>query len=135
MTGKVKCLHCGSETVPRKKNVMNDDFSHSEQWLCMFCGKELTMPELAAETPAADDENMAKLNSLLGEKLPDKSIKGFAEAEIGNAERRFCRDCAEYVAHPFLSRCNKKQINVCPMDDCAEFVLRKMNDGDKQDGK
>jgi hypothetical protein len=53
---------------------------------------------------------------------------GKAEAsfldELHTAARHFCRDCRQYVKHPFGGRCSLTGKEMEPMGDCPRFEKR-----------
>ena len=107
---KQVCPHCNEETTPAKKSVLNDDFSRCEKIFCVLCGGELD-DEVA-------DSGKERFAALLGVELEAAPTLPDGEAP------RFCRDCANYVVHPFLSRCSLHNRGVDPMEDCTAFAPR-----------
>ena len=62
------------------------------------------------------NSKFSSLENLLSEKKQDGP-----KIESSEDEKHFCRDCIQFVAHPFLSRCELHRKNVNPMDDCLQF--------------
>lgn len=118
---KVVCPHCGEATIARKKAEESNGLKVEYGFFCVFCGGRL---EIAAETPentgAADT---TVLSRLLGGAENEHKIRIEAAAD----EKRFCRDCAEYVEHPFLPRCGKHHRAADPMGDCPSFAPKVRN--------
>lgn len=86
---------------------------------CVSCSAivEEIRPEADSERKAPSrSDGMAKLASFLGEAPVEKP-----RIEAKDSEKRFCRDCAHLVAHPFLCRCSLHNRDVNPMDDCPDF--------------
>ncbi|WP_176013835.1 hypothetical protein [Victivallis sp. Marseille-Q1083] len=114
----VTCPHCGGETVPKEKVLLDGWTRRGTVLVCAFCGGELPSAESPEATAPAADRKTSALAALLGSEVPE-AVKLTASAE----ERRFCRDCRYYIKHPFLSRCERRQAEVNPMDDCPDFAL------------
>ncbi len=117
----VICPQCGESTIPQRQSVWGDDFTSSIQLRCIFCNATWDKEVYEEETVTKKSSALA---SLLG---VDESTMTSSEVLGRDLERKFCRDCAEYVAHPFLSRCAKHKKEVNPMDDCSEFIEKNFN--------
>ena len=113
---KQVCPHCGEETTPCRKSILNDDFTRCEKVVCVLCNGELE--------EAAEEQGKDKLAALLG--VESKSVPELP----GGEAPRFCRDCANYVVHPFLSRCSLHNRGADPMGDCSAFAPRTEKKGD-----
>ena len=117
------CPHCGRNSFLKKESVMDGWTKKGEVLKCASCGRvvcDLRPQETTAgdplKTPAAE-----RLKSLLG-------ADGFAakpKITADETEKRFCKDCAFLVQHPFNLRCSKTNRTVNPMDDCPDFLKRK----------
>lgn len=117
---KTDCPHCGQSTIVREKVETDGWQVVGKVLVCAFCGKSLGTPEekCASETSGNDDSaSLSGLASLLGAEPPTAAPR----LDTAPDEARFCRDCVNYVAHPFLSRCELRHANVNPMDDCPDF--------------
>ncbi|MEA4862612.1 MAG: hypothetical protein AB7F40_10810 [Victivallaceae bacterium] len=118
-TAKTICPHCGETTAPRTRLKNPDDFNSPRITVCMFCGGELpaatTGKEPAATATRAENSALA---GLLG---GDEREKRF-ELRNFSADRRFCRDCSEFIPHPFGSRCGKTGRPADPMADCPDYT-------------
>ena len=116
---KFKCPKCGSESVLVRKTVMDGWTKKGEMLACALCSAKISdYLEEMDKRPAK--ESSAKLASFLG--VREISQKRLDSKE---GEKRFCRDCAHYIAHPFMDRCSLRNREVNPMDDCPEFSLKK----------
>lgn len=124
---KVICPSCGEETVPQRRVITPLDGNFSvkrEEFHCLFCGGLL--PGKVENTTARVDNspNKSSLKELLGISgdEPRKTV-----ISVQDCEKRFCRDCKFYVAHPFLSRCDRHKCAADPMGDCPDFIRRDVN--------
>ena len=122
------CQHCHSQSIAKLERRL-DGFTVVEEYLaCAFCHERITAeadktdakPENASSKPS-----LSALESLLGSSKPSM---GKAEAsfldELHTAARHFCRDCKQYVKHPFGGRCSLTGKEMEPMDDCPRFEKR-----------
>ena len=132
------CNHCHSNSIAKLERRM-EGFTVVEEYLaCAFCHARLST---AADKPEEKTESAAKpslsaLESLLGAKKPsmDKTQASFLK-ELHTAARHFCRDCKQYVKHPFGGRCSLTGKEMEPMDDCPRFDVREQsaaNDANKE---
>ena len=113
---KIQCPHCGNDAFAVKKTLMDGWTNLGEVIACSACEKKLA--DLDNEATAPDKNSTAKsaLADLLG--IEEEKKK---ELKVSEEEKQFCRDCAHYVQHPFLTRCSLFEKDVNPMDDCKEF--------------
>ena len=122
------CNHCHSQSIAKLERRL-EGFTVVEEYLtCAFCHERI-----AAETPnpsdkpddAAPKPSLSALESLFGSSKP---AMGKAESSVLNelhtAARHFCRDCSQYVKHPFGGRCSLTGKEMEPMDDCPRFERR-----------
>ena len=117
------CSHCGRNTFLKKETVMDGWVRKGEVLKCVSCGaviEELHEEKDAPRTFSAEQDAAAKLKSLLGAEFERKP-----EIRADADEKKFCRDCAHLIAHPFLTRCMKFSRDVNPMDDCPSFTPKK----------
>jgi len=113
----IVCAECGKDAFVAKKSIMDGWTKKGEVFVCSACGAELG-PADSAEAPkgVGGGSKAAAAASILGLELEEKK-----RLDATEEERRFCRDCANFVSHPFLSRCELHGTNVNPMDDCEDF--------------
>ncbi|OGV66863.1 MAG: hypothetical protein A3K18_30465 [Lentisphaerae bacterium RIFOXYA12_64_32] len=89
---------------------------------CAFCHADLgpvedsTPGEQARQKSA---ERLCKAANLFGEAVPSKPANPLITDAAGKA--RFCRDCRQFLKHPFISRCLLHDRRVESMDDCPDF--------------
>jgi len=123
----IVCSECGKDTFVSKRSIMDGWTKKGEVFVCSACGAELGSAESADDGSSwgssGGGSKAAAAASLLGVELEEKK-----ELTATEEERRFCRDCANFVSHPFLSRCELRGTNVNPMDDCEEFEFKKSKD-------
>ena len=114
---EVICPHCGAEAFLVKKSEMDGWTKLGDILACSACKAKIAdLPGKEAAKAAAQDAGKAKLAAFLGTQAEDK--KRIVAKED---EKRFCRDCAHLIEHPFLTRCDLHQKNVNTMDDCPDF--------------
>ena len=113
---EVKCPHCGKEAFVIKKTLMDGWTNLGEVFACSAC--EAKLADIEKKRTPAKETNSAKsaLSSLLGVEEEEKK-----EFIVSDEEKQFCRDCAHYIEHPFLTRCSLFDKKVSPMDDCPKW--------------
>lgn len=124
---RIICPHCGEATPPQRKIRENQPggFAVEEIFCCLFCGGVLNIKaEQEPVIQSKTQENHAGLKSFLG--IDDDYETEKDILHVCESEKRFCRDCRFYVAHPFLSRCDKHKRSADPMGDCPDFVRREI---------
>lgn len=111
-----ECPHCGQSTVIKEK-ILIDGWEKTEKVLaCAICGQKIAnIPDpLAVQAQKSNIlSGLAAMFHIESEEKP--------EIKADDDEKRFCRDCAHFIAHPFLNRCTLHQKNANPMDDCPDF--------------
>lgn len=118
---EITCPHCGKSSFLRKESVMEGWTKKGEILVCSACGKKVC--DLEAECAFSggrsplENKASSSLLSLLGEESFEKKVTLSEEG----VERRFCKDCAFLIVHPFASRCSLTDKVVDPMGDCDSF--------------
>ena len=113
-----QCPECKQESIIKIRRKMDGFRYLGDELVCMLCGAVLP-EEAPSKTDDPEKDTANPLAALLGvedaapERLADDTGKGF------------CRDCKHYLRHPFLSRCDRHDRSVNPMDDCPDFVKAK----------
>lgn len=113
------CPHCGRSSFLKKESVMDGWKKAGDVLKCVSCSaviEEMKPPSPFEKPEPSSSQGMAKLASFLGAEPEAKR-----RIEAKESEKRFCRDCAHLVAHPFLCRCALHSRDVNPMDDCPDF--------------
>ena len=122
------CNHCHSQSIAKLERRM-EGFTVVEEYLtCAFCHERI--PSETANPPDKPDNaspkpSLSSLENLFGSSKPsmDKTEAAFLD-ELHTAARHFCRDCRQYVKHPFGGRCSLTGKEMEPMDDCRRFERR-----------
>jgi len=127
---RIRCPHCGDNTFVKEEVVMDGWTVKGKKLTCAMCGQKLADAENAATAKesdgGADKAKLSALSGLLGEK-PVEKPKFDCDATL----RRFCKDCAHFVIHPFMTRCGKFDRDVDPMGDCPEYQKRPLTQDKK----
>ena len=116
---KIICPVCGEPSMAKLKTQMDGFRKVGEVLVCMMCNAELE--PYRAETAAAVAETR-KLNDL-GVLLGAVPVAR-ARLTAADDEKRFCKDCAHFMPHPFVDRCDIDNHPVEAMDDCDKFAKR-----------
>ena len=118
---KITCPVCGEPSMAKLKAKLDGFRKVGDFLYCMLCNAELgEYKSDAAADAARNDQKLHDLGMLLGA-APAAAARLTAAAD----EKRFCKDCVHFMPHPFVDRCDLDNRPVDPMDDCAEFALRK----------
>ena len=118
---QIKCPHCGNETFLEKKVLMDGWTNLGEVLACNMCGEKIADIDNEPKEllPEKNDNAKDLLSNFLGvEEIEHPTLTATKE------EKKFCRDCKHYIAHPFLTRCNLFDKEVNPMDDCEKFEFK-----------
>ena len=113
---QLKCPHCGEECFLVKKSLLDGWTKVGDILACSCCSAKIADLEDEKAKASEISSKFSSLENLLSEKKTEGP-----KIESTEDEKHFCRDCIQFVAHPFLSRCELYRKNVNPMDDCAEF--------------
>ena len=122
------CQHCHSQSIAKLERRM-EGFTVVEEYLaCAFCHARLTDETEKAFGKTEQTTAKPSLSALEGLLGSSKPAMGKAEAsflnELHTAVKHFCRDCRQYVKHPFGGRCALTGKEMEPMDDCPRFEKR-----------
>lgn len=118
---EVVCEYCGKESFLVKKAILDGWKKVGDFLACSACGEKIA--DLDTDGEAATNGKKAGLLSLL-DVQEEKKIDFLATDD----EKKFCRDCENFISHPFLNRCALHEKNVEPMNDCVQFK-RKNGEG------
>ena len=113
---KIRCPHCGEDTVVKSKPKMDGWTRVGDVLVCALCGAELGTPE-APDAGSASGKAASALAALLGE-APAPKLR----LDPGAEHRRFCRNCRERIEHPFVLRCGRDGRAVDPGNSCEHFT-------------
>ncbi len=112
---KFDCPHCGETSVLKSRKVMEGWSAIGSELVCALCGKKIA-DELPDAATSSTKKKSAKLAALLGEEpVAAPRLDGGKEAG------RFCRNCVDFVDHPFKTVCGRTLKQVDPMGDCPDF--------------
>ncbi len=116
----IHCGNCGRDAFVVSKSVMDGWTKKGEVFACSACGAEIAPVPFGGSdvggAGGASPKATERAASFLGVGIEDgKRLEALDE------ESRFCRDCAHFISHPFLSRCSLHGKDVNPMDDCGDF--------------
>ena len=116
---EIVCPHCGEDSFASKKSVMDGWTKKGEIFVCAACGAKLADCVDSSVASDASGGKSTAISSLAGALGIDEIEK--PTIEVSDNEKRFCRDCAHFISHPFLNRCSLLGKEVAPMDDCDGF--------------
>lgn len=119
---KIICPHCKQDTFVKEQAIL-DGWTIKEKILkCPLCDKKIA--DAHEESQEEKDEkkkvSLSALSNLLGGVELEKNT-----INISSDVKRFCKDCKNFVEHPFHTRCAHWDKDVDPMDDCEFFSPRK----------
>ncbi len=117
---EIFCPRCGGNSIAREETVMDGFTPAGSVLVCAVCGAEVGKPE--TEKPGAGDEQdeaLRRFAALLGEDVPEARPMEYDDSCGG-----FCRDCANFVVHPFTPRCSLTAEPADPNGDCEKFRRR-----------
>lgn len=114
----MKCPFCGEVSFAKKKNIMEGWKVVKSVEVCALCGKTLpeNAPGSATETPEVS--RRAGFAALLGGEETERVIFS------GTADRDFCRNCINFIEHPFQTLCGLSGNAADPMGSCPDFKER-----------
>lgn len=123
------CRHCGKESIAKLEKIMDGWTYMGDAIVCAFCNAAVSSPDNvpAAASPGSAAEHadgLERLSSLLNETPVE------TKRLVADDDARFCRDCVNFLRHPFVSRCLLHDKPVEPMDDCDDFERRPSDDDD-----
>ena len=120
---EIICEFCGKDSFLVKKAIMDGWKKEGDFLACSACGEKIA--RLDAGTSASESKKSALLSLLNAE--DEKKL----EFSATDDEKRFCRDCENFISHPFLNRCAILKKNVEPMDDCVQFKRKIERDNER----
>ncbi len=115
---EIRCPHCGKDSFLVKKSIMDGWKKTGEILACSSC--TATIHQCEPETGNSKGDHIKKEKSKLLGLLGAEEVKKIT-IESSDDERRFCKDCRNFISHPFLSRCGLHSKSVEPMEDCPDF--------------
>ena len=116
----MKCPFCQEESFAKKKNIMDGWTVAKVVEVCALCGAELPQKE--------DKENVAG-NCRESRRAGLAALLGGDDVETvtlaGSSDRDFCRNCANFIEHPFRTLCGISGDAADPMGSCDKFAEKK----------
>jgi hypothetical protein len=115
---KVVCPACNAESFVKLKPILDGWTKTGDSLACGLCDHKLCdyEPPEIDEAAVKPNAKTAALSDLFGGVEVKKSV-----ITVTDDERIFCRDCQNFIVHPFMSRCTLHDKQVNPMDDCQDF--------------
>lgn len=124
-----ECPSCGRDSFIKKESVMDGWTKVGEIFACAACSAKIADTAGGADAKADDNTVVDKGKSnALAAFLGTEKDSG-PRITASDDEKRFCRDCAHYIAHPFMNWCSKFDKSVEPMDDCPDFEHKSLAPG------
>lgn len=117
----IQCPHCGADSFLKKESVMDGWTKVGEVLKCASCSAviaDCTQGNAARESSDAAD----RFKKFLG--AEDEAAPSLTLSET---DKRFCKDCAHMIPHPFQLRCERTGQNVNPMNDCPFYTPKHSN--------
>lgn len=115
----MRCPFCHEESFAKKK-LLRDGWNISgEVMVCALCGKELPAERKKSD---AGNSSSADLRQKLAALLGGDEVEKVALA--GTADMSFCRNCRNFIVHPFRSFCALTDQEADPMGECSSFTPR-----------
>ncbi len=117
----IHCPHCNEQSAVKLVTVMDGWSVAGKHLACALCGAKLGEP---ASPEAAKKESAKAVDAfaaLLGE-----GAEAAPKADLTPDENygRFCRNCREFIVHPFRTMCGKFQRPADPMGECPDFAKK-----------
>lgn len=118
---KIICPFCHEASIVKVKTKLDGFTTVGQVLTCMLCNAELGTvdDEKNDNTAGPDSQKLQDLGMLLG-----AAPAARARLAAADDEKRFCKDCAHFLKHPFVDRCDLDNHPVDPMDDCEKFQKR-----------
>ncbi len=121
------CNHCHQESIVSVKRIMDGFKVTGEVLVCAFCKSPIPVSnsepsDAQGVTNKKSSSGLDKLSNLFNMSGKDtEDALQVTQLQEDKSKMRFCRDCRYYIKHPFFSRCQLKNQDVEPMDDCEQF--------------
>lgn len=118
---RLVCPGCEADTVAKSKKRVDGWTCVGESLVCALCGCVLVQDwpdgggdDAGAQAEAAAQDHLAAVLGGAAIEAPHPVLKT-------EGATPFCRDCAHFLKHPFVSRCLLHHADVDPMHDCPDF--------------
>ena len=113
----MKCPFCGEESFAKKKNIMDGWKVAKVVQVCALCNRELPEDKKTEQTDPTAAKSAAFAALLGGETVEKVTLQG-------SADRDFCRNCVNFIEHPFQTLCALDGSAADPMGSCKKFKER-----------
>ena len=119
---EIDCPHCGKNSFLSKKTVTDGWTKKGEILVCASCSEKIAdLESPIGNLQSAGTSSTSALANFLNTEAEKKP-----ELEALDGEKQFCRDCENFISHPFMDRCSQHNKEVNPMDDCPDFKRKKI---------
>lgn len=126
---RIPCPACNNESLVQERTRMDGWEAVGTDLVCALCGAVLESADAEGEqAPSADhqtQDSALERSAALAFLGDEEEGREGPEILDDGEEARFCRDCNNYVRHPFGARCSVWDCEVEPMRDCDRFERRK----------
>lgn len=117
MVNEMRCPFCQEESFAKKKLVTENWKIVGEVEICALCGAQL--PSEKRDAKQIEKRSSDRLAALLGSE-PEEKISLRDDGE----QYHFCRNCKNFLIHPFKSVCALSDQETDPMGECPEFEAK-----------
>jgi hypothetical protein len=122
----VVCPHCGCDAIVQVKTEMDGWEKIGDCLACNICSKKLA--DIAEKKTINDDNHLNdpgtdKFADFLGTNKLEKDKEYLGDV----SERKFCKDCKNFVENPYNTRCMLHEKEIGPMDDCPDYEIIEKN--------
>lgn len=126
-----RCPTCQEDSVVKARKILDGWSAVDEELVFALCGKPV-VPDGESSgnegvSSGASKTDRDSLDSRIASLFGDDADDGLRETP------RFCRDCAHYLRHPFVSRCLLHDRPVEPMQDCPDYSASVSSDESSDD--
>jgi hypothetical protein len=111
---KTTCPSCGANAFAKVEATYDGWAKTGEAFVCSECGDALE-----GGAGVQSNAQAAKFAAFLGTEKDQQTQVIDDSGKVG-----FCRDCVNYVEHPFATRCVLHDRKVEPMASCDDYEKR-----------
>lgn len=112
------CPHCHEKSFAKKKNIMDGWSVAKTIEVCALCGAEITPEKTENKTASETEKRLSGLSALLGGETLEKVTLA------GKGDDDFCRNCKNFIVHPFKSICAITDLEADPQGSCPKFTAK-----------
>ncbi|HPN83923.1 MAG TPA: hypothetical protein PK821_01175 [Victivallales bacterium] len=118
---EINCPHCGRNSFLKKVTITEGWTKKGEILACTSCSAKIA--DLNIEQKTEEERKSSAVSSLASLFKDDSGLKK-PRIEAKDEEKIFCKDCKNFIKHPFADKCGLTEKHVNPMDDCDKFERR-----------